>query len=116
MSYQSGHVIVDAQTGEVVGELGTGLLIQQGGGEAYQDGGFWRLRDDKYDAQLDEPPVYTRVRVRHLKQCPGAKTAWNIGHYVPYGEPVYGPRGQCYEDATYDGIPTGDELAAGRER
>ena len=134
MSYPTRPFVVIDDAGQPVGDMPTPLLIQQGGGEAYRDPeslSIWRARDDAYDRQLAEKialqngreasdwrlfmPTYTKVRVVRLKECPGAKTAWNMAHFVPFGEPVYGPRSQCYDDATYDGIATGDELAARRE-
>ena len=104
----TGWAVVDAQTGEQVGDLATGLLIHQGGGEAYEEpDGIWRARDDSYD-----PPgtVYTRVRVEHRPECPGDR-AVNMSHLVEYGAELYGSRRQCYDCATYDGVPTGDELS-----
>ena len=81
--------------------------------DAYQhpETGFWRLADPKYD-----PPgtVYTKVRVGHVPECPGERT-WGIPHRLEWGTRTYGPRKLCYDCATYDGVPTGDELAAGRE-
>ena len=100
MSYPKGpYAIINGQ-GKVVGELGTGRLIQAGGGEAYEDGGFWRLRDDAYDAKLDEPPVYTRVYVRQLKQC---RSTYGIPHYVEWGALVIdGLCNQCRADRADD--------------
>lgn len=100
MAYPKGpYAIVNGQ-GEVVGDLGTGRLIQQGGGEAYEDGSFWRLRDDDYDAKLDVPPVYTRVYVRQLKEC---RSTYGTPHYVAYGALVIdGLCNQCRADRAAD--------------
>lgn len=59
--------VVNVATGEVVGDLPSPMLIEAGGGEAFQPDNmgdrFWRLREPK------DPPgtVYTRVKVRHLE-------------------------------------------------
>lgn len=83
MSYPTRPFVVIAN-GRVVGDLPTPALIDAGGGEAYVDPEtptIWRLRDDKYDAR--HPGItYTRVRVEHLRQCPG----WGgIPHLTDYG-------------------------------
>lgn len=41
------------------------LLVEQGGGEAYlEDGYFWRLRDDQYDPN---GTIYRKVRIIRKK-------------------------------------------------
>jgi hypothetical protein len=76
-----GFIVKETSTGEVLPGLPSPMLISVGGGEAYRvppekewdgispkrqsDDGFWRLRDDKYDAP---GIVYTRVRIGHTDQ------------------------------------------------
>jgi hypothetical protein len=107
--------------------------------------GFWRLRDEKYDppgtaytsvyvAHLPECRGFPDIPMPHLVEwgtkltdgqcddhrevlCPGAMTVpgWNA-HKVPASEELFGEvHRRCYDCATADGIPTGDELAAGVE-
>jgi hypothetical protein len=90
----------------VLGDMPTPALIDASNDgrphDAYQhpDTGFWRLRDDKYDA---DGTVYTSVYVSHVPKCPGFGNLM-MDHLVEWGTPLYGPKNQCYDDAVYDGI------------
>ncbi len=92
---------------KVVGDTPTPALIDAANDgrqhEAYvhPETGFWRLRDDKYDAPGTE---YTLVYVAHRPECPGAAGGIGIGHLVEWGTPLYGTRQVCRQDAIEDGI------------
>lgn len=91
---------------EVLGDTPTPALIDACNDgkphDAYQhpETGFWRLRDDKYDAPGTE---YQPVYVAHVPQCPGSRGTL-IGHFVEYGTELYGPRQVCRQDAIEDGL------------
>lgn len=135
---------------EVLGDTPTPALIDACSDgrphDAYQhpDTGFWRLRDDKYDAPGTE---YTSVYVGHRPECQG-HADMPMPHLVEWGTELVGGRcadhrevtcpgsesvaswgahrvaaseelfqGRCFDCATVDGIPTPGypELTAGIE-
>jgi hypothetical protein len=105
-------VVIDARSGYVLGDLPTARLIQAGGGEAYEDEGIWRLRDDTYDTEravalakddwggegwMEFLPKYTRVRIAQLRECRG----WDgtMPHLTEYGTTFVG--GLCPQCDTW---------------
>ncbi len=95
----------------VLGDMPTPALIDASNGgrphDAYQhpDTGFWRVRDEKYDAP---GTVYTSVYVAHVPVCPG-ESGWSIDHNVEWATPLFGPRKQCRSCAEQDGIVEKEE-------
>jgi hypothetical protein len=63
-------IVKDAKTGKVLAENKcTPMLIETGRGEAWPYFGFWRLRDDKFDAENKPADVpYTRVYIQHVEE------------------------------------------------